>query len=308
MKERPGERVLAGEDRLFVGNDAVHPEDLQLVLVLRVVGIPEVALRAALAGDALDKDVVVRRSRVIRAGGALLADHFVGEEVERARVHVRGEEGQLFVGEGGADLVPVVDRRARLVDLLQLFDAELVNKVVGRVDHDGEAVPAHQHLDELNAVGGTDLTLGALDGARGVGDVGLAGAEALEAAAGAGDAHLHADLRRHAAELFGHGIGDGEDGARTVDVNVAGEAAEVFLRHHGVCRRGRWVLAAATGSDHQRDGGQERGEHRRLATQQRKSREAAFLHSVPPFGALRLLSQLARSWSARRVNPPLTDG
>ena len=58
------------------------------------------------------------------------------------------------------------------------------------------------------------------DRARGVGDVGLAAAELLEAAAGAGDAD--GDLDRvllGLLEVLGHGLGDREHGGRAVDLD-----------------------------------------------------------------------------------------
>ena len=107
--------------------------------------------------------------------------------------------------------------------MVQLGDGQAVDPVVVGVDDDGEAVVGDGDLDELDAVRGADFGFGGLDRARGVGDVGLADAEALEAAAGAGDADGDAHVGVEDAELGGHRLGDREDGAGAVDGDFAGE-------------------------------------------------------------------------------------
>ena len=75
------------------------------------------------------------------------------------------------------------------------------------------------------ALAGRDLLV--LDRAGGVGDVGLAVAELLEAAAGAGltDGDLHVGLLL--LEQLGGGLGQGKDGAGSVDVDRAAESFAV---------------------------------------------------------------------------------
>src|SRR6185436_1420212 len=97
--------------------------------------------------------------------------------------------------------------RVGLPDLLELLDGEARRPVVLLVDDDRERVVRNLELDVLDALGHARLLLLLLDWARGVGDVGLAGAEALEAAAGAGDPDRHLDAAVLLLELLG-GTGD----------------------------------------------------------------------------------------------------
>ena len=79
-----------------------------------------------------------------------------------------------------------------------------------------------------------------LDRPRGVGDVGLAGAEALEAAAGAGHADRDVDARVGRAEALGRELHERPDGARAVG---ADRAREVRVR----ARSGRLTLDEGCG-------------------------------------------------------------
>jgi hypothetical protein len=98
---------------------------------------------------------------------------------------------------------------------------------------------------------GAGRELGVLDRAGGVVDVGLAAAELLEAAAGAGDADGHADAGLDGAELFGHRFGDRKDGARAVDGDralqaIGGGAAggvAAAARHQRAQADGAWNQA-----------------------------------------------------------------
>ena len=92
-------------------------------------------------------------------------------------------------------------------------------QLVLRIHHDGDAVVGDRQLDVLDAGLLAGLDLGGADRPRGVADVGLAAAELLEAAAGAGDADRDADALVRLLELLGHGFADREDRARAVDLN-----------------------------------------------------------------------------------------
>ena len=65
---------------------AVHAHELQLILVPFVVGVPEVTQPRVVAGDSLNKDVVVLAGGVVGAACAFLADNLGGEVVERPGV------------------------------------------------------------------------------------------------------------------------------------------------------------------------------------------------------------------------------
>ena len=86
-----------------------------------------------------------------------------------------------------------------------------------------------------------------LDRSRGVADVGLAGAELFEAAAGAGGADRDLDARVFGLELLGDRFGQRGDGARAVDADRAGQVA--------ASTAGRFVVAATAGRDSDRQGG-----------------------------------------------------
>ncbi len=102
---------------------------------------------------------------------------------------------------------------------VQVGEAEAGDVGVGRVGHHGDAVERDGQLDELDAgrlAGGGLLVL---DLARGVADVGLTGAEALEAVAGAGTLDRVVEVRVRGLERLGDGGGDRLDGRRAGDVD-----------------------------------------------------------------------------------------
>ena len=97
MNSGRDERLVAAVlDRLVARLDAavaaVDADQVQLVLVLLVVGEAEVAEAALVALDALDEHVVVLGRLVLLARDALLTVDLVGEEVERAGVGAGPEE------------------------------------------------------------------------------------------------------------------------------------------------------------------------------------------------------------------------
>ena len=77
------------------------------------------------------------------------------------------------------------------------------------VGHDGDAVVGDLDLlvRDAGLLADRDLLV-VLDRTRGVGDVGLAGAELLEAAAGAGGADRDLDVGVLALERLGRGLGE----------------------------------------------------------------------------------------------------
>ena len=216
-EERPGERLVGavlngGGLRSDAAVAVVDGDDLEAVLVLLVVGVPEIAEGAAVPGDALYEDVIVGGGGVVGAGDLCLTVDLLGEVVEGAGVGVGAVEAEALVGEACAHILPVVDGGAGLPYLVELSDSETIDEVVVGVNHDGEAVGADAHLNELDAVGSGSLSLGVLDGPGGIGDVGLADGEALEATAGAGDGDVDLYARLFLAELLGNRLSDGEDG------------------------------------------------------------------------------------------------
>ena len=117
---------------------------------------------------------------------------------------------------------------------MKLGDGHAVDVVVVRVGHDAEAVDGDGDLDVLDAGFETSIDLFLLDGAGGVGDVGLAVAELLEAAAAAGEADGDLDVAfGEDAELLGDGFADREHGAGAVNGYVALVGGVVDLFHHG---------------------------------------------------------------------------
>src|SRR6266545_470528 len=236
--ERPGERVLAGGDRLGGGLDARGAllgdlDVLQAFLVVLVVGVAEVAPGVGLALDALDQGVVVGGGGVVaarlEAAGVGVTENLLVEEVVGARLGVGGEDGDLLAGEAGVDLVPGLGA-AFLEDLGELLEGQRVQELVlGRGD-DGQAVEPDAELLVLDVLARAGSLLLVLDRAGGVGDVGLAVAELGEAAAGARGAHGDPDARLLLAELRGDRLADRGDGRGPVDHDVAAERGRAAAR------------------------------------------------------------------------------
>ncbi len=175
---------------------AVDLERLQLVLVLLEVREAEVAERALVTRDALHRDVVVLGRREVRAARALLTVDDVGEVVEGARVGSGSVELQRDVRIRGIDLVPVRHRGLGLPDGVELLDRQARRPVVLEVHDVRQRIGRNTELDVLDAVLLADRRLVLVDRARRIRDVGLPDAEALEAAAGAGDADGDVSDRR----------------------------------------------------------------------------------------------------------------
>jgi hypothetical protein len=98
---------------------------------------------------------------------------------------------------------------------------QALGPVVVLVDDDRKAVVGDLDLLELDPFLLADLLFLGLDRARGVGDVGLAGAELLEAAAGAGSADGHPHVAVLALELRRRGLRERSHRARAVDLDGA---------------------------------------------------------------------------------------
>ncbi len=96
--------------------------------------------------------------------------------------------------------------------------------VVGRRD-DAEPVDRDLQLDVADAVLLADRRLLVLDGARGIADVRLAGAEQGEAVAGAGSVDRSVDARVGRDEVLEDDRADRLDGRRTRDDDVPGDVA-----------------------------------------------------------------------------------
>src|SRR5918995_1188721 len=195
----------------------------------------------------LDDLVVVLGRLVVGARGALLTVHGVGEVVERPGVGAGSGQDQLLVGERWVDLVPVVHGRVRRPDRVELLHGQAGGPVVVGVDDDRQRVVGDRELVERDAglVAKGDLVV--LDGTGGVGDVGLAVAELLEATPGAGlaDRDVHTRVLLH--EELGGRAGQRKDGARTVDDDLAGQLFGAAL----VVRCGLRVVALATRGQHE---------------------------------------------------------
>ena len=76
----------------------VDGDELELVEVLGVVGVAEIAEGVAVAVDALDEEVVVLAREIVGAAGPCLADDLLSEVVEGARVGAWTVEPDLVVG------------------------------------------------------------------------------------------------------------------------------------------------------------------------------------------------------------------
>ncbi len=105
-------------------------------------------------------------------------------------------------------------------------------------------------LDRLDPGALTDRRLVLLDLPRGVRQVRLAAAEALEAAAGAGDANRHLDVGVVLLESLRRRGGERPDGAGSVSLDAAGQVAA----GRGLGRRlaARLVVVAAPPAAHDR--------------------------------------------------------
>src|SRR5439155_21396760 len=182
--------------------------DAELALVADVVRDAEVAEGVLVAGHALDDRVVVLAGVVVLAALLLLAVDRFGEEVERAGIGAGTVQVELLRGPARIDILPGLRRVVGLPHLLELVERELPGPGVLRVDDDRDAVPADLHFGVVDAVLLAVLGLGGLDRPRGVGEVGLAVGELLEAAAGAGDADGDVDGGVFFLELRGDGLGD----------------------------------------------------------------------------------------------------
>ena len=96
-----------------------------------------------------------------------------------------------------------------------------LTKSVVWVDHNGESVGSNLEFEVFDAVGGCRFGLGRLYGPGSVGDVGLAGGEALKACAGPRDAHDGPDVFMELLELFSDGLGDRGHGGGAVYLDDA---------------------------------------------------------------------------------------
>src|SRR5215210_6993632 len=245
--------------RLHAAVAGVHGDQVQLILRALVVGEPEVAQPTVVALDARDELVVVLGRLVVLARGALFAVDLGGEEVERARVGARTVERQRRVGEVRLDVGQALDLRALVPQLLELIGGKAVDgeRLVG---HDGDAVVGDLHLAVLHArlVADGDLLV-VLDRPRGVGDVGLAGAELLEAAAGPGgaDGDLHVGVLL--VEQLGGGLGERRHRRGAVDCDLAAELPTARAPGGAAFV----IVAARSGAERQSRG--ERGQHRLVA-------------------------------------------
>ncbi|MDZ7674277.1 MAG: hypothetical protein U5K30_04320 [Acidimicrobiales bacterium] len=174
---------------------------------------------------------------------------------------------RVLVGEvEPIDVAPTVHGRALVPDLVELVRGDALEGVVG-VHDGGQGVVGDLDALEGDAVALADLDLLVVDRAGGAVAVGLAGAELLEAAAGAGDGHRHLDAGVLLHEQLGRDLGQGADGAGAVEVHRAAQvtAAAIVAGRvvGGVGRlfvRGALVVAAGGGDERQ---GQEQGDQRR---------------------------------------------
>ena len=170
-EQRPGQRVGAIGDGCVGGDDAagaaIDGGDAQALLVLGVVGVAEVAGAAPRAGDAGDEHVVVGGVGVVGTGGAALAVHFLGEEVEGAGVGVGAEELDLLVGPAGAHLVPARDGVLGVgtPEDAELLHGDALEEVGVGMGDDGEAVEGDAEGDVLDAGFGAGVDFLLLDGA-----------------------------------------------------------------------------------------------------------------------------------------------
>src|SRR5829696_2753772 len=253
-------RVGAVLDRLRARLDAavarVDADQVELVLRALVIGEPEVAQATVVALDPRDELVVVLGRLIVLPGGALLAVDLAREEVERAGVGARAVQRQLRVGQLRVHVGEALDLRALVPDLLELVRREAVQgeRLVG---DDGDAVIGDLDLAVLDArlVAGGNLFV-VLDRPRGVGDVGLAGTELLEAAAGARRAHRDLDVGVLLVEQLGRGLRERRDRRGAVDRDLAAQLAAARAPGGGPSV----VAAARSGAEREHRG--ERGQHR----------------------------------------------
>ena len=111
---------------------------------------------------------------------------------------------------------------------MQLLDCEAVGEVVIGVDHHGQGIEGDLNLEDIvDAVLGAGVNLVLPDGARGVVDIRLAGAEGLEASTGSGEANVDEDIAGDGVKILGDGRRDREYRGGAVDVDLAALAAVI---------------------------------------------------------------------------------
>jgi hypothetical protein len=170
-----------------------------------------------------------------------------------------------LVGEVAAgNVLPVLDGRVGLPDRLQLLCGQAGRPVVLGVDGHRQRVDGDLKLRVLDAVLLTDRRLLVLlDRARGVRDVRLPVAEALEATTGAGGSHRHVHAGLPFAEELRRGRREGSDRARAVGLDVARELLAAARRGSGGCVRipSFVAFAAATRRDRRKQRDQQGEQH-----------------------------------------------
>src|SRR5207253_10072552 len=126
-------------------------------------------------------------------------------------------------------LRPVADLAVRLPQLLQLIRLQALCESISWIDDDCETVVCDFDFGVSNVLRGTGFLFGILDRTGGVANVGFAGAEPLEAAAGARctDRDTCATLIR-GHEFFSDRFGDWINGTRSVDADGTA-AARTFI-------------------------------------------------------------------------------
>jgi hypothetical protein len=126
------------------------------------------------------------------------------------------------IGPGRVDLVPLGDLAlgGRLPHLLEFGDGELLDPVFfGLTTTVSASKATGSSMYLMPALAQSSISFFRI-GREAFGDVGLAAAELLETAAGAGNAHGHLDaVLLHLLELFGHRLGNRIDGRRAVDLD-----------------------------------------------------------------------------------------
>src|SRR5918997_1541046 len=252
-KERAGEQVLAGADCLLAGRDPVDGERLEGVPVVLVVGVAEVPERVPVVRDALYEHVVVLAGLDVRepAGFLLVLDYGLVKELVGAGLRAGAVEADLLVGPLGVELAPLGDLLlgGGLPERLELVGGHVGREVVLRVDDHGDAVEGHRDLDKLHPVLLAHRhLLGHVYGPGGVGDLGVALAEGLEAVAGARAADTYARLRVLLAEQLRRSLGYRLDRARPLDGDLAGD------RLTATATLASPAAATTAGGNHERQG------------------------------------------------------
>ena len=191
----------------------------ELILVVREVGVTEIAHAVGIPGHAIDERVVIGTWLDVVALALGLADNRLGEKLERSGVVIRRVKNDVTRRPGGVDVLPGFDFASRGPDRFQLLDRQRFHEIVLGIDDQRDPVVADEESGPINTL---LLGLGLfvwLGRTRGVDDIDLTLQITAKTAPGPVLVDDHRDIRIHASEPLLGGLADADHRARAVDNN-----------------------------------------------------------------------------------------